>query len=305
MRNKDFLSILDLDEGGIDGIIQMADKIKKGETPQALAGKTIALLFEKPSLRTRVSFEVGVKQMGRTCIFLSNSEIGLGVREPESDIARILDRLVDCIIARVFSHRSLELLSENTSLPVVNALSDRAHPCQALGDCLTIFEHKGGMQGLKMAFIGDGNNIAGSLALACSSAGMDFTIASPENYQLTSSVWKSADSISKERETKLSWTSDPQEAVQGADVIYTDVWVSMGDEIEKQERLSIFSSYQVNEILVEGANDGFIFMHDMPAHRGEEISEHMLDHPNSVVYDQAENRLHAQKAVLADLFGYR
>ncbi|PKB60653.1 MAG: hypothetical protein BZY65_00580, partial [SAR202 cluster bacterium Ae2-Chloro-G2] len=160
MRNKDFLSILDLGAGGIDGIIQMADKIKKGETPQVLAGRTIALLFEKPSLRTRVSFEVGIKQMGGTCIFLSNSEIGLGVREPESDVARILDRLVDCIIARVFSHHSLELLSENTSLPVVNALSDRAHPCQALGDCLTIFEHKGGMQGLKLAFIGDGNNIA-------------------------------------------------------------------------------------------------------------------------------------------------
>lgn len=304
MKNKDFLSILDLSDGEVEGIISKAASIKQGSTPQILSGKTVALVFEKPSLRTRVSFEVGVKQMGGTCIFLSNSEIGLGVREPEADVAKVLDRLVDCIVARVFSHRSLEILAEHTSIPVVNALSDQAHPCQALGDCLTIFERKGSLEGLKIAFVGDGNNIAGSLALACSSAGMDFTIASPKNYKLPESIWNQATAEAEKRGTNLRWTQDPKDAVFEADVVYTDVWVSMGDEEEKEERLSVFSSYQVNEQLVKFAKDDFLFMHDMPAHRGEEISEGMLDHPNSVVYHQSENRLHAQKAVLAELFGY-
>lgn len=304
MKSKDFLSILDLGEDQVEGIVKKASRIKTGDTPKVLEGKTVALLFEKPSLRTRVSFEVGIKQMGGTCIFLSNTEIGLGIREPVADIAKVLDRLVDCIVARVFSHRSLELLAQNTSLPVINALSDEAHPCQALGDCLTIFEHKGRMNGLKMAFVGDGNNIAGSLALASSYAGMDFTLASPEQYQLPSKVWKEATKISKERNTNLSWTKDPKKAVEGVDVVYTDVWVSMGDEGEKDHRLSLFRPYQVNEALVKNAGNNFLFMHDMPAHRGEEISEGMIGHPNSVVYHQAENRLHAQKAVLAELFGY-
>ena len=304
MKNKDFLSILDLNDGEIEGIISKAASIKQGSTPQILSGKTVALVFEKPSLRTRVSFEVGVKQMGGTCIFLSNSEIGLGVREPEADVAKVLDRLVDCVVARVFSHRSLEILAEHTSIPVVNALSDEAHPCQALGDCLTIFERKGSLEGLKVAFVGDGNNIAGSLALACSSAGMDFTIASPQNYKLPESIWNQATAEAEKRGTNLRWTQEPKDAVFEADVVYTDVWVSMGDEEEKEERLSVFSSYQVNEQLVKFAKDDFLFMHDMPAHRGEEISEGMLDHPNSVVYHQSENRLHAQKAVLAELFGY-
>ena len=304
MKNKDFLSILDLNDGEVEGIISKAASIKQGSTPQILSGKTVALVFEKPSLRTRVSFEVGVKQMGGTCIFLSNSEIGLGVREPEADVAKVLDRLVDCVVARVFSHRSLEILAEHTSIPVVNALSDQAHPCQALGDCLTIFERKGSLEGLKVAFVGDGNNIAGSLALACSSAGMDFTIASPQNYKLPESIWNQATAEAEKRGTNLRWTQNPKDAVFGADVVYTDVWVSMGDEEEKEERLSVFSSYQVNEQLVKFAKDDFLFMHDMPAHRGEEISEGMLEHPNSVVYHQSENRLHAQKAVLAELFGY-
>ena len=304
MKNKDFLSILDLGDGEVDGIISKAASIKQGNTPQILSGKTVALVFEKPSLRTRVSFEVGVKQMGGTCIFLSNNEIGLGVREPEADVAKVLDRLVDCVVARVFSHPSLELLAENTSIPIVNALSDQAHPCQALGDCLTIYEKKGGLEGLKLAFVGDGNNIAGSLALACSSAGMDFNIASPPGYRLPEDIWNQARVIAKKRGTTIRWTEDPEDAVSEADVVYTDVWVSMGDEEEKKERISVFSSYQVNEQLVKFAKDDFLFMHDMPAHRGEEISDGMLEHPNSVVYLQAENRLHAQKAVLAELFGY-
>jgi ornithine carbamoyltransferase len=304
MKSKDFISILDLGDNRVEDIVRKASRIKRGDTPRALEGKTVALLFEKPSLRTRVSFEVGIRQMGGTCIFLSNTEIGLGAREPVPDIAKVLDRLVDCIVARVFSHRSLELLAQNTSIPVINALSDEAHPCQALGDCLTIFEHKGRMDGLKVAFVGDGNNIAGSLALASSYAGMDFTLASPEQYKLPSKVWDEATKISKDQNTNLSWTSDPKKAVEGADVVYTDVWVSMGDEEEKDERLSLFRPYQVNEALVKNASSDFLFMHDMPAHRGEEISEGMIEHSNSVVYHQAENRLHAQKAVLAELFGY-
>ena len=305
MKGKDFLTISHLEPSEVEEIIMKAYRIKNGETLDLLTGKTIALIFEKPSLRTRVSFEVGIKQMGGTCIFLSNQEIGLGVREPESDVARVLDRLVDGIVARVFSHRSLELLSENTSLPIINALSDKSHPCQALGDFLTIFEKKGSLGGLKVAFVGDGNNIAGSLAMACASVGSEFVIASPKKYRLPESVWTEANLISQRSKTKLWWTSDPFEAVDKADVVYTDVWTSMGNESEEQERLKVFADYQVNENLVSTAKPEFLFMHDMPAHRGEEISHNMLDHPNSVVYQQAENRLHAQKAVLARLFESR
>ena len=304
MRGKDFLTILDVSNGDVESLVKKASTIKNEATPPVLSGKTAALLFEKPSLRTRVSFEVGIKQMGGTCIFLAGSEVGLGTREPESDVAKVLDRLVDVIVARVFSHSSLEKLSENTILPIVNALSDRAHPCQAIGDCLTIYENKGHLRGLKVCFVGDGNNIAGSLALACSLAGMDFTISSPEKYRLPPDIWSLATNISSQNGTNLLWTPDPSQAVENADVVYTDVWVSMGDEDEKEDRLNTFSSYQVNEELVSKAKKDFIFMHDMPAHRGEEISQNMLDHNNSVVYQQAENRLHAQKSILADLFGY-
>ena len=304
MRGKDFLTILDVSNGDVESLVKKASTIKNEATPPVLSGKTAALLFEKPSLRTRVSFEVGIKQMGGTCIFLAGSEVGLGTREPESDVAKVLDRLVDVIVARVFSHSSLEKLSENTILPIVNALSDRAHPCQAIGDCLTIYENKGHLRGLKVCFVGDGNNIAGSLALACSLAGMDFTISSPEKYRLPPDIWSLATNISSKNGTNLLWTPDPSQAVENADVVYTDVWVSMGDEDEKEDRLNTFSSYQVNEELVSKAKKDFIFMHDMPAHRGEEISQNMLDHVNSVVYQQAENRLHAQKSILADLFGY-
>ena len=286
---------------GVLDLVKKADSMKSDLPPQVLVNKTVALLFEKPSLRTRVSFEVGVKQMGGTCIFLSNSEVGLGIREPESDVAKVLDRLVDCIVARVFSHSSLEKLAANTDIPVINALSDKGHPCQAMGDCLTIFENKGRLEGLKLAFIGDGNNIAGSLALACSDAGMDFSISSPEKYKLPTEIWLSAKKLSAKTGSKLDWNPDPKEAIQDADVVYTDVWVSMGDEKEKEERLNTFAPYQVNDSLVGYAKPDFLFMHDMPAHRGEEISEGMLDHKNSVVYQQAENRLHAQKAIMAEL----
>jgi ornithine carbamoyltransferase len=302
MKGKDFLSITDLDPQEVGSIVRQAGEMKAGKTPRPLQDKILALLFEKPSLRTRVSFEVGIRQMGGQCVYLSREDVGLGEREPESDVARVLDRWVDGIVARVFSHRSLQILAEETSVPVVNALSDQEHPCQALGDLLTIHEQKGGLEGVKVAFVGDGNNVAASLALACASVGADFVLASPREYQLPSVVLDEAKRRAALKESRLEWVESPEEAVQDADVVYTDVWVSMGQEGERAERLKDFSGYQVDEALIKGAKPDAVFMHDMPAHRGEEVSETMLDHPRSVVFDQAENRLHAQKAVLAELF---
>ncbi len=301
MKGKDFLWLSDLESEEVGQIVEKARRMKDGVTPKAMDGKVAALLFEKPSLRTRVSFEVGVKSMGGSCIYLSQSDVGLGVREPAEDVARVLDRLVDVIIARVFSHRNLEILAEYSAVPVVNALSDLAHPCQAVGDLLTMSEHKGDLSGLNVAYVGDGNNIASSLAIACASVGANFAIASPPNYKVPDISWKVAERRSAENETKLSWTESPAAAVDGADIVYTDVWISMGDEEEAEERRTVFDNYRVGARLMERADKRAVFMHDMPAHRGEEIEDDMLDHPRSIVFDQAENRLHAQKAILAEL----
>ena len=305
MKGKDFLSIADLTPEEVRLLIQRAGRMKLGRTSRALRGKTVALLFEKPSLRTRVSFEVGVRQLGGECFYLSRDDVGLGVREPEADVARVLDRLVDAVVARVFSHRSLEILAQNTDIPVINALSNLAHPCQAIGDLLTMHEHKGSLAGLNVAFVGDGNNIAGSLALASASVGANFTIVSPREYRLSAFVWEEAERRAAVSESRLEWVEEPLEGVRNADVVYTDVWVSMGDESEREERLEVFSRFQVNEDLMRGAKPDAVFMHDMPAHRGEEISDGMLDHPASIAFDQAENRLHAQNAIMAELFAPR
>ena len=303
MKGKDFLSVADLSSDGVAQIVGRAYDMKRSERERPLEGKEFALLFEKPSLRTRVSFEVGIRQLGGTCTYLSQQDVGLGVREPEADIARVLDRWVDGIIARVFSHRSLELLAEYCNIPVVNALSDLEHPCQAMGDLLTIKEHKGTLSDLKVTFVGDGNNVAASLALACASVGANFTLASPEDYQIPTPVLEEAKRRAASKESKVDWVSDPLEAVQDADVVYTDTWVSMGQEDEKAERIAIFGDYKVDEELVKSAKPDFLFMHDMPAYRGQELSEGMIDHNNSVVFDQAENRMHAQKAILATIYG--
>ena len=303
MKGKDFLSVADLPSDGVAQLVERAYKMKRGKGERPLAGKEFALIFEKPSLRTRVSFEVGIRQLGGTCTYLSQQDVGLGVREPEADIARVLDRWVDGIIARVFSHRSLELLAEYANIPVVNALSDLEHPCQAMGDLLTIQEHKGSLSHKNIAFIGDGNNVAASLALACASVGANFTLASPEEYRIPTNVLDEAKRRAAAVESKVNWVSEPSEAVKNADVVYTDTWVSMGQEDEKAERIAIFGSYKVDEELVKAAKPDFLFMHDMPAYRGQELSEGMIDHPNSVVFDQAENRMHAQKAILAGIFG--
>ena len=302
MNGKDFLSIADLAPDEVGPLVQKSAQMKGETAAHPLAGKIIALLFEHPSLRTRVSFEVGIRQLGGECVYLGKDDVGLGVREPEADVARVLDRWVDGIVARVFSHRSLEVLAQAASVPVVNALSDLEHPCQAIGDLLTIYEHKGRLEGLSIAFVGDGNNVAASLALACASTGTNFTLASPKGYRVPTTVWEEAEQRARLKESEITWQEHPQEAVRGADVVYTDVWTSMGQESENADRLKVFSRYQVNEELMRLAKPDAVFMHDMPAHRGQEISKGMLDHPRSVVFDQAENRLHGQKAILADLF---
>ena len=302
MKAKDLLSITDLGPEEVVDTVRVAARMKGGEASRPLEGKVLALLFERPSLRTRVSFEVGIRQLGGECIYLSRDDVGLGVREPVSDVAGVLDRWVDGIVARVASHRSLQILAERMSAPVVNALSDLEHPCQAMGDLLTIQEHKDGLEGVNVAFVGDGNNVAASLALACASAGANFTIAVPGGYRVPDLVWEQALRRAAVSETELEWVEDPRQAVRGADVVYTDVWVSMGDEAEQEERLRAFEGFQVDADLFAEARQDAVFMHDMPAHRGEEISEGMIEHPRSVVFDQAENRLHAQKAILARLF---
>ena len=303
MNGKDFLSVADLSSDGVAQLVERAYAMKRGNGERPLEGKEFALLFEKPSLRTRVSFEVGIRQLGGTCTYLSQQDVGLGVREPEADIARVLDRWVDGIIARVFSHRSLELLAEYCDIPVVNALSDLEHPCQAMGDLLTIQEHKGKLSDVDVAFIGDGNNVAASLALACASVGANFTLASPEEYQIPAPVLDEAHRRAAGNESRVDWVLKPVEAATGADVLYTDTWVSMGQEDEKAERIAIFGDYKIDEELAKSAKPDFLFMHDMPAYRGQELSEGMIDHPNSVVFDQAENRMHAQKAILATIYG--
>ena len=302
-KSKDLLSIADLQPQEVEAIVRHALRLKKKqETPRPLEGKIIALLFEKPSLRTRSSFEVGIRQLGGQAVYFGKDEVGLGVREPVADVTRVLDRIFDGIVARVFSHENLKVMAAHTRKPVVNALSDAEHPCQALADLLTLLERFNGFKGRKLAFVGDGNNVAASLALACASVGAEFAIASPKQYQVPAGQWDEARRRAAATGTRVSWHESPKEAVQGADAVYTDVFVSMGQEAEQAERLRAFAGYQVNPELMKHAKPGAIFLHDMPAHEGEEISKGMLDHPSSAVFDQAENRLHAQKAMLVWIF---
>jgi ornithine carbamoyltransferase len=303
VKGKDFLSIADLSPEEVGSMVLKAERIKKGETARPLEGMIVALLFEKPSLRTRVSFEVGIRRLGGDCVYLGKDDVGLGVREPVADVARVLDRWVDAVVARVFSHESLVELAANMTVPVVNALSDLEHPAQAMADLLTIQQHKGSLRGQSVAYIGDGNNVAASLALACASVGADFTIAAPEGYKIADVIWTEATGRAVESGSKVEWVESPRDAVRGSGVVYTDVWVSMGQDAETEARRRAFQGYQVNEELMGHAKSDAVFMHDMPAHEGDEIAEGMLDHPRSVVFDQAENRLYAQEAILVELLG--
>ena len=258
------------------------------------------MLFEKPSLRTRVSFDIAMHQLGGHSVYIPQSEVGLGTRESISDVARTLSRYVNIIAARTFAHATVESLAEHATIPVINALSDREHPCQALGDLLTIYEKKAKLEGLTFAFIGDGNNVASSLLLASALAGANFRIASPKGYEISDEVESLGRRLARSN-AQIILVEHPQAAVAGADVVYTDVWTSMGQEAEAKKRLGAFAGYQVTaELLSQAAKDA-ILMHPLPAHHDEEIAPGLIDSPQSVVFDQAENRLHVQKAILAEL----
>ncbi len=303
MKGKDLLSVADLTSEDIRQLISDAVDMKAQGWLSTLSNKTLAIMFEKPSLRTRVSFELAMRQLGGQTIYLSPAEVGLGKREAIPDVARVLSRYVDAIAARTFSHKALEALASYSSVPVINALSDWEHPCQALADILTIYEKKGELKGLTLAFVGDGNNVARSLMLAASLSGMNFRIASPPGYTLDDRVVQMAQSNAAGSGGEILCTGDPHLAVSQADVVYTDVWASMGQEAEAEARRKVFASYQVNSELLSLAGEGAIFMHPLPAHHGEEVAEGVIDSPESVVFDQAENRLHLQKALLAEILG--
>ena len=295
MKGRDLISIADLTPGEVHHLIERALALKAEGPRPILEGKALAILFEKPSLRTRVSFDVGIRQLGGHPLYLSPAEVGLGQREPVADVARVLSRYVDGIIARTFAHRTVELLASHASVPVINALSDAEHPCQVLSDLLTMYQKKGRLEGLAVAYIGDANNVATSLLLACSMLGMELTMASPPGYGPTEEL------MARAQGGRVTVTEDPREAARGADVVYTDVWTSMGQEAEAQRRRQAFARYQVDAALLALAREDALFMHPLPAHHGEEIAEGLLDVPQSVVFDQAENRLHMQKALLAEL----
>ena len=290
------LSICDLSIDNVGNIVNLAAKLKIERFNEKLQGKSVAMLFEKPSLRTKVSFDVGIQQMGGHPIYLGKDEVGLGGREAVSDVARVLSRYVEAIVARVFKHNTLEELAMHATIPVINALSDSEHPCQALGDMLTIEEHIGLSKKPTIAFIGDGNNVASSLALAATALGSDFIIASPSGYELPKIVIEKANGRSSKGQ--VHQVELPQGAITQAEVIYTDVWTSMGQENESAKRDKDFKNYQITPQIMDLAKPGSIFMHPLPAHHGQEVSSDMLDDPRSVVFDQAENRLHAQKSLL-------
>ena len=306
LGKRDLLSITDITPDETSHIIRRALQMKAEDSGSPLQGKKCALLFEKPSLRTRVSFEVGIHELGGYSLYLSPQEVGLGSREPVSDVARVLSGYVDCVIARVFSHSHLEEMAHYATIPVINALSDLEHPCQTIADMLTIAEVKGGTGGwlggqeapLKLAFIGDGNNVARSLCLGLPAVGMSFAIASPGGYALDDASLAAGRERATNQGVEVRSLTDPAEAVRGADVVYTDVWASMGDEDEAEERQRAFQGYTVDPQLLAQAKPDASFMHDMPAHYGEEVPPGMLEHPQSVAYHQAHNRLHGQKALL-------
>ncbi len=294
---KDLLSIADLSSKDIQGLIDSAIVLKAKRIGTQLKGKTLAMVFEKPSLRTRVSFDVGMYELSGHSIYLSPAEIGLGKREPIEDVAEVLSRYVHGIMARTFAHNTVVQLAKYATVPVINGLSDEEHPCQILADLQTIFEKKGRLKGLSVAYIGDANNCANSLLLACAIMGMEFWIACPAGYTPTDDIMLKA----RDKKGQVMITDDPKIAVQDADVIYTDVWTSMGQEAESAKRRKDFAGYQVNSKLIAAAKKDVIFMHPLPAHYGEEIADGMLRKPQSVVFDQAENRLHMQKAILVKL----
>ncbi len=302
---RHLVTIADLTADEVWQILNLARDLKAewktGGNKPLLAGKSLGMIFQKPSLRTRVSFEMGMLHLGGQALYLSPQEIQLGEREHTVDVARVLSRYVHGIMARVFAHADVEQLAAHASVPVINGLSDYVHPCQALSDLFTIYEKKGALQGLTMAYVGDGNNVAHSLLFAASKVGMEVRIATPSGYPPRRQVVAKANAFAQETGGKVVLDTDPHSVARGVDIIYTDAWASMGQEAEREERLSLFRPYQVNADLVALAKPHVMVMHCLPAHRGEEITDEVIDGPQSVVYDQAENRMHLQKAILVTL----
>ena len=303
MRGKDFLTIRDFTTEELRHLLDLARDIKASPATfaGALKGKTLALIFEKPSLRTRVTFDVGIQQLGGFSVYLSPAEINLGKRESIYDVAKNLERMVQGIMIRTFGHGIVEKMAEFASIPIINGLTDFSHPCQAMADFLTILEHKNHLEGLKVAYVGDGNNVSNSLMFASARFGVHIAIGSPKGYEPKPDVvaWTRENGV-RTGSTCLI-TNDPAEAVHHADVVYTDTWASMGQEAEAYARKAVFRPYQVNAALMAGANDDALFMHCLPAHRGDEVTDEVIDSKHSVVFPQAENRLHAQKAVMLEL----
>lgn len=302
---KDFISLHDTTKEEIEQLLTLALKLKKqqkdGISHHILKGKTLGMIFSKSSTRTRVSFEVGMTQLGGYPLFLSSNDIQLGRGETIYDTAKVLERMLDGIMIRTFAHSDVLELAMYADIPVINALTDLLHPCQVLADLQTIYEHKGKLEGLKFAYIGDGNNMANSIMYGCAKMGLDCAVASPEGYGCNAEVVENAKEDFKKGGSSLLLTQDPVEAIKNADIVYTDTWTSMGQEAEKAERVKIFKPYQVNAELFKNAKDDALFMHCLPAYRGYEVTADIIDGKNSVVFDEAENRLHAQKAVMATL----
>lgn len=308
MKTKqDFLSVTDFSAKQMLQVIGIASKLKKqlktkGANSPILKNKTLIMIFEKPSLRTHASFEIGMTQLGGHALYFGPEHIGLGKREPVEHAAKVLSGMGDIMMARVFHHETVVELAKYSSVPVINGLSDLEHPCQILADMMTIFEYKRKFKGLKLTYLGDGeNNVTHSLALASGLLGIHFVCGSPQGYSMKRGVVAKANELTKESGGSIKETHDPKEAVKGADVIYTDTWVSMGDEKEKKKRLKIFPPYQVNNALMKLAKPNAIFMHDMPAYLGNEVTKEVFDSKQSVAYNQAHNRLHAQKGLMVYL----
>lgn len=307
LRNKDLLSIHDLTVGEVATILDVARKLKKkqkeGIPHEYCKGKTLAMIFSKASTRTRVSFETGFHQLGGHSIYLSDKDSQVGRGEPVRDTARVLSRMVDGIMIRTFSHESVQELAKYATIPVINGLTDLLHPCQALTDMFTIMEHQKVLKGRKLVYVGDGNNMAHSLMYACAKVGMNMVCASPEGYQPDPHVLKEAQEDAAMTGCTITVEPDLMKAAKGADVLYTDVWTSMGEEAEREERMKALGGYQINKWLLDVARPECIVLHCLPAHRGEEITDDVIEGPHSVVFDEAENRLHVQKAIMALLMG--
>ncbi|CAG7656121.1 ornithine carbamoyltransferase [Paenibacillus allorhizosphaerae] len=303
LRGRDFIGLVDYAPEEIQYLIDLAIELKQkqkaGELYQPLKGKTLGMIFEKSSTRTRVSFEVGMYQLGGHALFLSKNDLQLGRGETIYDTAQTMSRYLDGIMIRTYAHRTVIDLARAATIPVINGLTDLSHPCQALADYQTVQEKKGRLQGLKVAYIGDGNNMVHSLMMGAAKLGIHFAVATPEGYEPDSEVLQLSKESAAQTGGSLYVGTDAKEAIADADVVYTDVWASMGFEAEQKEREIAFKNYQVNDELVKYAKKDYLFMHCLPAHRGEEVSESVIDGRNSVIFDQAENRLHAQKAVMA------